>query len=145
MFMRRVAGTGLLCMMMRLAHCMISYFLFVTGASKFALSRPKSTFVAKFDDSITRLPMREAVRYTEKNMKWTASDFNVRFKRFTSSTASEPLNSTNLLHFRHMLRTTPTHCWSSSSALRILLLFGCLRDLKRYTSYPSNTHNHTFI
>jgi len=58
---------------------MIAYFHFTTGASKFALSRPKSTFVAKFDDSITRLPMREAVRYTEKNMKWTASDFNVRY------------------------------------------------------------------
>lgn len=42
------------------------------------MARPKSTFVTKLDDSIARLPQREAVRYTEKNMKWTASDFNVR-------------------------------------------------------------------
>ena len=34
--------------------------------------------MTKLDDSIARLPMREAVRYTEKNMKWTASEFNVR-------------------------------------------------------------------
>lgn len=57
----------------------------VAGASKVAFSRTKSTFVAKFDESITRLPMREAVRYTEKNMKWTASDFNTHAKNHANA------------------------------------------------------------
>ncbi len=46
--------------------------------------------------------------------------------------------------FRHTLRTTPTHCWNSSLALRILLLFGCLRDLKRYASYSSTKRSNIY-
>ena len=34
--------------------------------------------VAKFEDSVAGLPMREAVRYTTKNLKWTAADVKVR-------------------------------------------------------------------
>lgn len=34
-----------------------------------------SSLVAKFDESVHSLPLREAVRYTDKNMKWTARDF----------------------------------------------------------------------
>jgi hypothetical protein len=36
-----------------------------------------SSFVTKFDESVNALPLRETVRYTEKNMKWTAGDFLV--------------------------------------------------------------------
>lgn len=36
-----------------------------------------SSFLTKFDGSVNALPLREAVRYTEKNMKWTAGDFLV--------------------------------------------------------------------
>eukprot|EP00128_Syssomonas_multiformis_P003519 Colp12_sorted_trinity150504_noHs@34862 len=57
----------------------------VAGASRVALARPKSTFVTKLDDSIARLPQREAVRYTEKNMKWTASDFNTHVKNHANA------------------------------------------------------------
>lgn len=37
-----------------------------------------STFVHSLSNSIKSLPMREAVRYKHKNMKWTAYAFNVR-------------------------------------------------------------------
>jgi acyl-CoA synthetase (AMP-forming)/AMP-acid ligase II len=37
--------------------------------------RYASSLVTKFDTSISDLPLREAVRYTEKNMKWTAKEF----------------------------------------------------------------------
>lgn len=37
--------------------------------------RAASSAVSKIDASITALPGREAVRYTEKNMKWTAGEF----------------------------------------------------------------------
>ena len=36
--------------------------------------RSASSMVAKFEQSAATLPMREAVRYTNKNMKWTAHD-----------------------------------------------------------------------
>lgn len=36
--------------------------------------RLASSLVAKFEDSVASLPLREAVRYTTKNMKWTAND-----------------------------------------------------------------------
>lgn len=39
--------------------------------------RQASSLVSKFNDSINSLPLREAVRYTEKNLKWTAKEFNV--------------------------------------------------------------------
>mmetsp|Transcript_50056 Transcript_50056/g.140357 ORF Transcript_50056/g.140357 Transcript_50056/m.140357 type:complete len:251 (+) Transcript_50056:48-800(+) len=44
------------------------------GLTKIPL-RYESTAVAKLDASLNELPMREAVRYREKNLKWTANDF----------------------------------------------------------------------
>jgi len=44
-------------------------------ATRFAV-RPASSLVAKFDASVGSLPLREAVRYTGKNLRWTANDFN---------------------------------------------------------------------
>mmetsp|Transcript_54538 Transcript_54538/g.111264 ORF Transcript_54538/g.111264 Transcript_54538/m.111264 type:complete len:248 (+) Transcript_54538:2-745(+) len=40
------------------------------------LSRPASSFATQFNESVGSLPMREAMRYKEKNMQWTANDFN---------------------------------------------------------------------
>lgn len=42
-------------------------------------SRNASSLVTKFDDSINKLPLREAVRYVNQNMKWTAEEFKVRY------------------------------------------------------------------
>lgn len=36
--------------------------------------RLASSLVTKFDESVAKIPMREAVRFTKKNMKWSASD-----------------------------------------------------------------------
>lgn len=38
-------------------------------------SRAASTLVSQFSASVSSLPAREAVRYTEKNLKWTAEEF----------------------------------------------------------------------
>ena len=46
-------------------------FFLVTGA-RFA-----SSLVAQFEDSVSRLPMREAVRYAKNNMKLTAADMKM--------------------------------------------------------------------
>lgn len=37
--------------------------------------RAASALVSQINDSVAALPMREAVRYTNKNMKWTAGEF----------------------------------------------------------------------
>jgi len=37
--------------------------------------RYTSSLVTNFDTAISELPLREAVRYTDKNMKWTALEF----------------------------------------------------------------------
>jgi hypothetical protein len=50
---------------------------FVKG-SKFQ-NRSQSTLLAQFNESVAQLPMREAVRYTEKNMKWTAGQVKVSY------------------------------------------------------------------
>jgi len=39
------------------------------------MRRPASSLVTKIDAAIDGLPHREAARYTEKNMKWTALEF----------------------------------------------------------------------
>jgi len=36
-----------------------------------------SSLVSKIDEAVNSLPLREAVRYTGKNMKWTAKEFLV--------------------------------------------------------------------
>jgi hypothetical protein len=46
--------------------------------------RQISSLVSKFEASISELPMREAVRYTNKNMKWSASEL----KKFVDSHAN---------------------------------------------------------
>jgi hypothetical protein len=38
--------------------------------------RPASTLVSKVDSAVKELPFRDAVRYTDKNVKWTAQEFN---------------------------------------------------------------------
>jgi hypothetical protein len=38
--------------------------------------RAASTLVSQFGASVSSLPAREAVRYTEKNLKWTAEEFS---------------------------------------------------------------------
>ncbi|RYH29273.1 hypothetical protein EON65_09070 [archaeon] len=40
--------------------------------------RLASALVQKFESAVDSLPHREAVRYVEKNYKWTISQFNVR-------------------------------------------------------------------
>lgn len=40
-------------------------------------SRHVSSLVSGFDATIAALPMREAVRYKDKNIKWTSSEFQV--------------------------------------------------------------------
>lgn len=58
----------------RLLRCNISMaFRGVQPARR----RLASSLVSGFDASIAALPMREAVRYKEKNIKWTSSDFQV--------------------------------------------------------------------
>jgi hypothetical protein len=37
-----------------------------------------SSLVANFEKAVADLPHREAVRYTDKNIKWTAANVNVR-------------------------------------------------------------------
>jgi hypothetical protein len=39
--------------------------------------RDNSSFLKHLNESVGQLPMREAARYTKKNMKWTARDFDV--------------------------------------------------------------------
>lgn len=46
--------------------------------------RCSSALVAQFETAVSKLPAREAVRYQEKNMKWTASNF----KAYTDSHAN---------------------------------------------------------
>ena len=41
-------------------------------------TRNASTLVSSFESSIAKIPIREAVRYTKKNMKWSAEEFRVR-------------------------------------------------------------------
>ena len=38
------------------------------------VGRAASNLVSRFEESVAALPMREAVRYIGKNMKWTASE-----------------------------------------------------------------------
>ena len=38
--------------------------------------RQASSLVKGFDEMVSSLPMREAVRYTDKNMKWTAGEMS---------------------------------------------------------------------
>lgn len=47
-------------------------------------ARNASTLVSSFESSIAKIPIREAVRYTKKNMKWTADEF----RHFTDSHAN---------------------------------------------------------
>lgn len=44
-----------------------------------AATRAISTFMSKFENSVTELPLREAVRFTDKNVKWTSETFNVSY------------------------------------------------------------------
>ena len=44
----------------------------------FTASRGVSSLVANFEKAVADLPHREAVRYTDKNIKWTAANVNVR-------------------------------------------------------------------
>jgi len=39
--------------------------------------RTVSSLVSKYDESIKKLPLREAVRYVKPNLKWTAEEFNL--------------------------------------------------------------------
>jgi hypothetical protein len=39
--------------------------------------RDNSSFLKHLNESVGQLPMREAARYTKKNMKWTAREFDV--------------------------------------------------------------------
>lgn len=39
--------------------------------------RQISSLVGAFEKGVNELPMREAMRYTEKNIKWTAGEFKV--------------------------------------------------------------------
>ena len=41
----------------------------------FVVTRAASSFVSSFSASVSSLPAREAVRYTGKNLKWTAGEF----------------------------------------------------------------------
>ena len=41
-------------------------------------SRAASSFVQKFNAAVDSLPMREAVRYKFKNVKWTAAHIKVK-------------------------------------------------------------------
>ena len=41
-------------------------------------TRNASSLITSFESSISKIPIREAVRYTKKNMKWTADEFRVR-------------------------------------------------------------------
>ena len=42
-------------------------------------ARMASSLVTKFEESVEKLPMREAIRYTAiKNGKWTATELKVR-------------------------------------------------------------------
>jgi hypothetical protein len=38
-----------------------------------------SSLISSFDNSVEKNPLREAVRYTKKNMKWTANEFKAFF------------------------------------------------------------------
>lgn len=41
------------------------------------VARYESSLISQFEASVSALPEREAVRYTAKNMKWTAADFKM--------------------------------------------------------------------
>lgn len=41
------------------------------------MHRQASTFISKFEQSVAEFPMKEAVRYTKQNMKWTAEQFKL--------------------------------------------------------------------
>lgn len=43
----------------------------------FLQRRNNSSFLKEIGGSVSKLPMREAVRYTKKNMKWTSGDVDV--------------------------------------------------------------------
>lgn len=53
--------------------------------------RLASSLVSGFDASISALPMREAVRYKEKNIKWTSSEFQVNSDPFLAHSACDTL------------------------------------------------------
>ena len=42
-------------------------------------TRLASNIVRALEASVEQLPMREAVRYTDKNLKWTISQFHVKY------------------------------------------------------------------
>lgn len=48
-----------------------------TLQSRIGATRLSSSIIKQFEKKVAELPMREAVRYTGKNMKWTAQDVNV--------------------------------------------------------------------
>jgi hypothetical protein len=45
-------------------------------------TRSVSTFMSKFETAVSDLPLREAVRFTDKNVKWTSETFNVSLDAF---------------------------------------------------------------
>mmetsp|Transcript_3954 Transcript_3954/g.5482 ORF Transcript_3954/g.5482 Transcript_3954/m.5482 type:complete len:252 (+) Transcript_3954:2-757(+) len=47
----------------------------LTRGVKIVRCRAVSSLVSQFDESVQKLPLREAVHYTKKNLKWTADEF----------------------------------------------------------------------
>ncbi len=66
--------------------CFLQIFHFkklqLTWLGAFSVGRHASSMIVSFDASAKKLPMREAVRYTETNTKWTAEEFLVRILYF---------------------------------------------------------------
>ena len=73
----QVCSCGLQCVqLLYFDLCLITYTsLFPTV---FGAARSASALVSNFAKAVAELPHREAVRYTDKNIKWTASNVNVR-------------------------------------------------------------------
>ncbi len=46
------------------------------------ISRGISSLVSAFEGGVRDLPMREAVRYKEKNLKWTTNEFKVLMQNY---------------------------------------------------------------
>ena len=57
-------------------YCVVSLSIF--PYTVYTAARSVSSFVSNFEKAVADLPHREAVRYTDKNIKWTASNVNVR-------------------------------------------------------------------
>ena len=56
-----------------------SFFFHLVGIRLLPVTtRNASSLISSFESSIAKIPIREAVRYTKKNMKWTADEFRVR-------------------------------------------------------------------